>query len=175
MQRSKAAALSAGFFAVGPGTVLGVIPWLITGWRFRRPLPGWAAVRPAGAVLIVAGLIPLVTAFVEFTKAGGTPAPTAPTERLVVSGFNRYVRNPMYVGLLLVVIGQALLFGNFRLLKYAVFVWAAPAAWVRWYEEPTLVRQFGAEYETYRRAVPAWLPRLHPWTPDLGGTRDESQ
>lgn len=169
MQRSKATAISAGFFLLAPGTVLGVIPWLITRWRFSRPLPGWAAVRPVGAGLVVAGLVPLVSAFAEFTKAGGTPAPPAPTERLVVSGFNRHVRNPMYVGLQLVITGQALLFGNVRLLKYAAVVWAATASFVRWYEEPTLVRQFGAEYEAYRRAVPAWLPRVHPWLPESVG------
>jgi protein-S-isoprenylcysteine O-methyltransferase Ste14 len=175
VQKSKAAAVSAGFFVVAPGTVLGVIPWLITRWRFRRPLPGWAAVRPFGAVLVAGGLVPLVSAFVEFVKAGGTPAPTAPTERLVVSGFHRYVRNPIYVALLLVIIGQALLFGNFRLLKYAAFVWAAAAGQVHWYEEPTLARQFGADYEAYRRGVPAWLPRLHPLTPAHSGTRNEPE
>jgi protein-S-isoprenylcysteine O-methyltransferase Ste14 len=175
MQRSKAAALSAGFFVVAPGTVVGLVPWLITRWRFRRPLPGWAVMRVVGAVLVAAGLVPPVSAFVEFVKAGGTPIPVAPTERLVVSGFNRYVRNPMYVGLLLVIIGQALLFGNLRVLIYAAAAWAAPAAFVRWYEEPTLAHQFGAEYEIYRRAVPAWLPRLQPWTPDPSGASNEPQ
>ena len=71
----------------------------------------------------------------------------------------------MYVGLLLAVLGQALLFGNIRVLIYAAAVWVVPAAFVRWYEEPTLARQFGAEYEVYRHAVPAWWPCLRPWTP----------
>lgn len=167
MNRSKAAALSAGFFVVAPGTVVGLIPWLITHWQFRRPLRGWAVMRVVGGLLIAAGLVPPVSAFAEFVKAGGTPIPVAPTDRLVVSGFNRYVRNPMYVGLLVAIIGQAVLFGNIRLLIYAVAAWVAPAAFVRWYEEPTLARQFGDEYEAYRRAVPAWLPRLHPWEPPL--------
>jgi protein-S-isoprenylcysteine O-methyltransferase Ste14 len=107
-----------------------------------------------------------VSAFVEFVKADGTPMPLAPPQRLVVSGFNRYVRNPMYVGLLAAILGQALLFGSLGVLVYAVFAWLAPAAFVRWYEEPTLLRQFGAQYEAYRRAVPAWWPRLRPWTPE---------
>jgi protein-S-isoprenylcysteine O-methyltransferase Ste14 len=106
---------------------------------------------------------------VEFVKAGGTPMPLAPTQRLVISGFNRYIRNPMYFGLLLVIIGQALLFGSLGLLIYAVLIWAMPAAFVRWYEEPTLTRQFGAEYQAYRQAVPAWWPRLRPWTPSPHG------
>ncbi len=168
MRKSKAAVVSAGFFVVAPGTVAGLIPWLISRWEFQQPLPGWVVAQVVGAVLVVAGLVPPVSAFAAFVRAGGTPIPVAPTQRLVVSGFNRYVRNPMYAGLVLSIIGQALLFGDFWLLAYAVAAWAVPAAFVRWYEEPTLARTFGAEYEEYRRAVPAWLPRPRPFT----GTRE---
>lgn len=171
MHKPIAALVSAGWFVVAPGSVVGLIPWLITRWEFQQPLPGWVVAQIVGGVLVVAGLVPAVSAFVEFVKAGGTPFPAAPTQRLVVSGFNRYVRNPMYAGLLLSTIGQALLFGNFWLLAYAAAAWAVPAAFVRWYEEPTLARTFGADYEHYRRAVPAWLPRLRPWTPDPDDTR----
>jgi protein-S-isoprenylcysteine O-methyltransferase Ste14 len=171
VRKPKATLLSVGFFVVAPGTVVGLIPWLITHWQFQSPLPGWDAARVVGAVLVAAGLVPAVSAFAEFVKAGGTPVPAAPTERLVVSGFNRYVRNPMYVGMLLMIIGQALLFGNLWLLAYAAASWAVPAAFVRFYEEPTLARTYGTEYEEYRRAVPAWLPRLRPWTPHQDGTR----
>jgi protein-S-isoprenylcysteine O-methyltransferase Ste14 len=167
VRKSKAALVSAGFFVVAPGTVVGLIPWLITRWQF----PGWGVAQVVGLVLVVVGLVPAASAFVEFVRAGGTPIPVAPTQRLVVSGFNRYVRNPMYVGLVLSLIGQVLLFGNLWLLAYAVASWAAPAAFVRWYEEPTLARTYGAEYDEYRRAVPAWLPRLRPWTPDQDGAR----
>lgn len=165
MEKSKAAVVSAGFFVVAPGSVVGLVPWLITRWRFRRPMAGWGAARAVGAVMVAGGLAPVASAFAEFVKASGTPIPVAPTDQLVVSGFNRHVRNPMYVGLLLTVLGQALLFGSPRLLIYAAAVWAAPAAFVRWYEEPTLARKFGAEYEAYRQAVPAWVPRMRPWTP----------
>lgn len=168
MRKQRSAVVSAAFFVVGPGSVVGLIPWLITRWRLRRPLPGWVAARAVGAVLVAAGLVPVASAFAEFVKARGTPIPIAPTQRLVVSGFNRHVRNPMYAGMLLSVLGQALLFGNVRLLAYAAAVWAFPAAFVRCYEEPALARRFGAEYETYRRAVPAWLPRLRPWSPRDG-------
>lgn len=164
MRRAQAALGSAAFFVVAPGTVVGLIPWLITRWELHSPAPHWEIARVAGALLIVVGLIPPVSAFVEFTKAGGTPMPLAPTDRLVVTGFNRYVRNPMYVGLTVAILGQALLFGSLGVLIYAVFAWLAPAAFVHWYEEPTLVEQYGAQYEAYRRAVPAWLPRLRPWT-----------
>jgi len=89
--------------------------------------------------------------------------PLAPTRRLVVTGFNRYIRNPMYASLIVVLIGQALLFGQAVLLLYAAVMWVVTAAFVRWYEEPTLTREYGEEYREYRRAVPAWWPRLRPW------------
>jgi protein-S-isoprenylcysteine O-methyltransferase Ste14 len=165
MRKSTAAISSAVFFVVAPGTVAGLIPWLITGWEFHEPLPYWVVAQVVGIVLIGTGLIPPVHAFVEFVKAGGTPIPIAPPQQLVVSGFNRYVRNPMYVGLITVIVGQALLFGQCSVMLYAAVAWVVTASFVRWYEEPTLLRQFGAEYETYRRAVPAWWPRLRPWSP----------
>lgn len=165
MRRSQAAIGSAIFFMIAPGTFAGLVPWLITGWQFREPAPYWAVAQAAGVLLIAAGLIPTVHAFAEFVKAGGTPAPVAPTQRLVVTGFNRRLRNPMYAGLLLVILGQALLFGQLGLVWYAALFWLVTAVFVRWYEEPTLARQFGEQYEAYRRAVPAWWPRLRPWTP----------
>jgi protein-S-isoprenylcysteine O-methyltransferase Ste14 len=91
--------------------------------------------------------------------------PAAPTERLVVGGFNRFVRNPMYVGLLTAILGQALLFDSPWLVLYAVIGWIVTASFVHWYEEPTLVRAYGEQYEEYRRNVPAWTPRLRPWNP----------
>lgn len=108
----------------------------------------------------------LVEAFVRFVVEGiGTPLPAAAPRRLVVGGLYRWVRNPMYVALLAVVIGQALLFGQLGPLVYAVILWACAASFVRWREEPVLAPRFGAEYAEYRRAVPAWLPRLRPWNP----------
>ena len=109
----------------------------------------------------------MVHAFAQFAKAGGTPMPIAPTQRLVVTGFNRFVRNPMYVGLIVVILGQALLFGSLWLVLYAAIAWIITASFVRVYEEPTLLRQYGSQYEEYRRNVHAWLPRLHPWTPGI--------
>jgi protein-S-isoprenylcysteine O-methyltransferase Ste14 len=165
MQRSAAAVASAAFFVVAPGTVVGLIPWLITRWEIPGSTPIWRIVL--GVLLIVAGLILPVHAFVQFVKAGGTPMPIAPTQRLVVSGFNRYVRNPMYLGLLVVILGEALLFGSWALLVYAAVLWVITATFVRWYEEPTLLREYDGEYEAYRRNVHAWLPSWHPWTPGV--------
>ena len=172
MRKSTAAVGSAVFFLLAPGVVAGLIPWLLTRWQAREPLPYWAPVRVLGGILLVAGLIALVQAFVRFVVEGlGTPAPVAAPDRLVVGGVYRYVRNPMYVAVLAAIIGQALLLGRLGLLLYAGAAWLVVAAFVRWYEEPTLTRRFGADYEAYRRAVPAWLPRLCPWEP---GERDES-
>ena len=172
MRKPTAAVGSAVFFVLAPGVVAGLFPWLLTRWQAREPVPYWAPVRVLGGILLVAGLIALVQAFLRFIVEGlGTPAPVAAPERLVIGGVYRYVRNPMYVAVLAAIIGQALLFGQLGLLLYAGAAWLVVAAFVRWYEEPTLTRRFGADYEAYRRAVPAWLPRLRPWEP---GERDET-
>jgi protein-S-isoprenylcysteine O-methyltransferase Ste14 len=171
MRRPTAAVGSAVFFLAAPGVVAGLIPWLLTRWQAREPLPYWAPMRVLGGILLVAGLIALIRAFVRFVMEGlGTPAPIAAPERLVVGGVYRYVRNPMYVAVLAAIVGQALLLGQLGLLLYAAAAWLLVAGFVRWYEEPTLTRRFGEDYEAYRRAVPAWWPRLSPWEP---AERDE--
>jgi len=175
MRRPTAAVGSAVFFLLVPGVVLGLIPWLLTRWQAHEPVPYWAPMRVLGVILLVAGVIVLIQAFVRFVVEGlGTPVPVAAPERLVVGGVYRYVRNPMYVAILAAIVGQALLLGQLGLLLYAAGIWVIAAAFVRFYEEPTLTRRFGADYEAYRRAVPAWWPRLCPWKPgecDEGGAR----
>jgi protein-S-isoprenylcysteine O-methyltransferase Ste14 len=170
MRKPAAALASAAFFVAAPGTVAGLVPWLITRWQVPPGGLAWRAGQAVGVLLIVAGVIPPAHAFAQFVKAGGTPMPIAPTQHLVVDGFNRYIRNPMYAGLLLVIVGQALLFRSGWLLVYAAAVWLVTASFVRWYEEPTLTRQFGNGYVTYRRNVPAWWPRPRPWTPPASQT-----
>ncbi|MET9488992.1 isoprenylcysteine carboxylmethyltransferase family protein [Nocardia sp. NPDC006630] len=160
MRKPSAVVGTVAFFVLAPGTVTGLIPWWISRWEFHQP---WLIARIAGAVVIVAGLIPLLSAFIEFARAAGTPAPLAPTETLVVSGFNRYVRNPMYLGVVAIIAGQSLLLGQLPLLAYAALVWATTALFVLTYEQPTLTARYGPQYKHYRAAVPAWLPRLHPW------------
>src|SRR5262249_45432439 len=93
----------------------------------------------------------------------GTPAPVAPTRNLVVTGLYRYVRNPMYVGVLAAIVGQAFLFGSVPLMGYALLVWLCFFAFVVLYEEPTLQSTYGASYERYRANVPRWWPRVTPW------------
>src|SRR5918992_914264 len=163
MRRPVAAVGSAVFFVVAPGTVVGLIPWLLTRWQVRQPVPYWAPIRVLGAILLVAGVIVVIQAFVRFVVEGlGTPAPIAAPERLVVGGLYRYVRNPMYVAILATLVGQALLLGQLTLLLYPAAFWLIAAAFVRWYEEPTLTRRFGADYEAYRQAGRARWPRLRP-------------
>ena len=159
MRRPSAAAGSALFFAVAPGVVAGLIPWLLSGWDVAAEW--WPPLRVLGAVLVIAGAAVLVQAFARFVIEGlGTPAPVAPTEHLVVGGPYRYVRNVMYVAVTATILGQALLLGSVALLAYAAIAWAGMAAFVKLHEEPALARRYGARYEEYRRAVPAWWPRL---------------
>jgi protein-S-isoprenylcysteine O-methyltransferase Ste14 len=173
MRRSAAAAVSVAWGVALGGTFACLLPYLSGERHFHRPLPYWAVAQAAGGLLIGAGLVPIAASFIDFIKAGGTPVPVASPPRLVVSGFYPYVRNPIYVGFLGVLLGEALLFGSLGLLKYAAVAWCVGAAAVHWYEEPRLSRRFGAEYQDYRRAVRAWIPRLHPWTPGAPTTPAE--
>jgi protein-S-isoprenylcysteine O-methyltransferase Ste14 len=161
MTKARAAAGSVLFLLVAPGLVAGLGPWLITGWSAEH---WWPPARVLGGVMIVAGLAVLLPAFARFVIEGiGTPAPVAPTHRLVVGGTYRYVRNPMYLAVAALILGQALLLGRAELLLYAAVFSLFVAAFVHGYEEPKLSRTFGEQYEAYRRAVPAWLPRRTPW------------
>ena len=144
--------------------VAGLVPWLLTGWEAEDRWP--AAVRVAGVVLLAAGVPVLLDAFRRFVVEGlGTPAPVAPTEHLVVGGIYRHVRNPMYLAVGATIVGQALILGSVTLLVYAAAFLLAAGTFVRRYEEPTLHRQFGAEYDDYRRAVPGWWPRAATLAP----------
>ncbi len=168
MRRTAAAVGSVIFFALAPGVVAGLVPWWLTGWRVRQPFPFWTVtpLRVFGVAMIAAGAVVLVRGFVRFVVEGvGTPAPIAPTQKLVVGGLYRYVRNPMYLAVIAVIVGQALVLGQAVLLAYAAVVGAAMAAFAHGYEEPALADRFGTEYEAYRRGVPAWWPRRRPWQP----------
>ena len=162
MKISSAAFGSLVWLVVAPGTVCGLVPWLITGWQ--RPSDPMVLVDGLGAVLVLTGAAVLLHAFVAFAwKGRGTPAPAAPTERLVVSGAYRFVRNPMYVAVVALVLGQVLLFTSWALLAYLVLIAVVTDAFVRGYEEPTLRTTYGPAYDEFCEAVPRWLPRLTPW------------
>ena len=132
-----------------PGTVAGYVPWLL---RRRAPIATHGIEEAAEIAVIVAGvLVYLHTAFWGFACiGGGTPAPIAPTKTLVVKGLHRYVRNPMYIGVALVIAGQAWLFHSRHIAIYAVCMLLTAHLFVISYEEPTLRKQFGEEYDNYR-------------------------
>jgi len=156
--RIRAALGSILFLAVAPGVMAGLIPWLLTGWDADGDVP--ALLTAAGWLLVAAGAGVLLHAFARFVLEGiGTPAPVAPTQHLVVGGLYRHVRNPMYLAVTATIGGQALLLGRPGLLLYAAAFLLVVWSFVRFYEEPALTRQFGAEYEAYLRAVPGWWPR----------------
>jgi len=142
---------------VAPGSVAVLVPWVISDWRLQPPFFGLAESRWLGCFLILLGVPVLLEAFARFALYGrGTPAPYMPTERLVIGGSYRYVRNPMYVAIVSTVVGQALLLGQAALLTYALVLWGGFDAFVVWYEEPSLKRRFGQQYEAYSATVRRW-------------------
>jgi protein-S-isoprenylcysteine O-methyltransferase Ste14 len=164
VQKTIAVLGSALFFVVAPSVLAGLIPWSITHWEFRPPFFDLQATRAVGMLLIAAGLPGLIDSFARFALQGlGTPAPIAPPQNLVVTGLYRYVRNPMYVAVVAVILGQGILFGDWRLLIYGGLMWLTFHAFVLAYEEPVLAESFGAQYEDFRANVPRWIPRLSPW------------
>lgn len=173
MPKTIAVLGSALFFVVAPLVLAGFVPWWTTYWEFQPAFFGLELTRAIGLMLIIAGVPGVVDSFARFALQGlGTPAPIAPAQKLVVTGLYRYVRNPIYVGVTAVIFGQALLFGDQRLLWYAALLWLFFHVWVRVFEEPTLKETFGAQYEDFRANVPRWIPRLTPWR--AGGHRNHS-
>ena len=164
MRKVQAVLASLLFTLIVPGTVGGVVPWLICRWQFQPAFFDSPATRVLGIILLGMGLVPLLESIARFALKGlGTPAPVFPTRHLVVTGFYRHVRNPMYVGMLGVLLGQALLFADLRLLAYAALIWLGFHAFIVGYEEPALRKQFDGEYADFCKHVPRWLPRLRPW------------
>jgi len=151
--------VGAGFFALWF--------WLLPPWLgFRVDTAGVARWHWIAALPSVLGFAVALRCVWDFGRTGhGTPAPIAPPKKLVVVGFYRYLRNPMYVGFITGWVGLWVVFGHANLIAIAVAaaVVLTVALFVRLYEEPTLRRMFGAQYEDYCRNVPRWLPRLRPW------------
>jgi len=146
------------FFILAPGMVAGFIPLVLfrAGPQTQTGILSYLAIP-----LWLLGTATLLWCFWDFlVKGRGTPAPIDPPKELVVSGLYNYVRNPMYVGVFLVIIGHFLWFGFWNLLIYAVFVFMAFHSFVTLYEEPNLKQRFGVAYQEYLQRVPRWIPRF---------------
>lgn len=153
------------FTIVVPGTVAVAVPhWILSAaGQWGRPALG--AIPILGFLLLLVGLGVYLRCVFDFGSAGGTPAPIDPPKELVVRGLYRYSRNPMYVGVLSFIFGQALIFRSLRLGLYACAVFLMFHCFVVLYEEPTLRRQFGESHERLCARVPRWLGRPR----DAGG------
>jgi protein-S-isoprenylcysteine O-methyltransferase Ste14 len=161
MSKAMAVLGSALFFVIAPLLLAGFVPWWVTQWEFRPAFFGVDLIRILGGILIIIGVPGVVDSFARFALEGlGTPAPIAPTQKLVVTGLYRYVRNPIYIAVVAVIFGQTLLLSDWRLLGYGALLWLFFHVWVVMIEEPTLKQTFGTEYESFRTNVPRWIPRL---------------
>lgn len=153
-----------------PGTSLILIPAIILyltwplnflcGFGFPT---AWIPLA-VGVLFMLTGILLSLKTVVLFLMVGdGTPAPWAPPRNFVVSGPYRYVRNPMLLSVLSILLGEAIFFGSFPILIWCVAFWIINTIYFIWFEEPSLVLRFGNDYMDYKKNVRRWLPRLTPW------------
>jgi protein-S-isoprenylcysteine O-methyltransferase Ste14 len=144
-------------FIACPGIVAGLVPWVIASGA-----PQFGPLRGEGLVPLAVGAGCLLLCVRDFLVSGrGTLAPWDPPRSLVIVGLYRFVRNPMYLSALAIVLGWSLYFGSLWLLLYLAGLAVAVHIRVRMHEEPWLSRQFGADWDRYAGAVPRWIPRFH--------------
>lgn len=155
-------------FALIRAAIVGAIfisiwTWFVPRWMGSSMVPRWNA---GAIILMTLGATVMIRCLWDFAWTGrGTPAPFDPPRRLVIAGLYRYVRNPMYLGMGLFLIGEALVLPDVRLemLALVAVLWIAVSLFILFYEEPTLQRLFGDDYANYRRNVRRWIPRLTPF------------
>jgi len=173
MGRARSVLGTVVFLFAAPGVVAGLVPYLLTQWTSGPPLLGLEPLRWLGVALMIPAALLLLDAFARFALEGrGTPAPIAPTETLVASGPYRFVRNPMYVAVVALILGQGLLLASLPTLAYGAAAWLTMHLFVVFYEEPRLSADH-ASYDAYRAAVPRWLPRLSPWKGEVAARASE--
>ncbi len=146
------------FTILVPGTVTVAIPYYLlsptASLSFRGP-------RLIGVFPIALGAVLYLWCAWDFAWTGrGTPAPIDPPRMLVARGLYRVVRNPMYIGVLFVLLGESIFFASPSILRYTLVVWLFFHVFVVLYEEPRLEKKFGSSYEEYCKGVPRWIPRL---------------
>jgi protein-S-isoprenylcysteine O-methyltransferase Ste14 len=145
-----------------PITVLIIIPWLIV----RNPVLASGLPLIAGVLIIAIGLFVMAQTILTFIRIGrGTLAPWSPTRKLVVGGMYAYVRNPMILGVITVLVGESLMLSSVGILTWAILVFLINTVYFVFSEEPGLEKRFGEEYREYKRDVPRWIPRRKPWRP----------
>jgi protein-S-isoprenylcysteine O-methyltransferase Ste14 len=152
------------FVLLLPGTVAGYVPFRIISATGRFSAISFSVSSVAASILTLAGIVVLAWCVWDFFAAGhGTLAPIDPPRFLVVQGLYRFTRNPMYNGVLAILLGEAWLFESIALFKYTLFVFVAFHLFVLFYEEPTLESRFGESYRAYRKAVPRWGLTARPF------------
>lgn len=158
-------------FLLVQGAMVVAVP-VVLGWLFPIGLwpDGLIWLRWTGLLVLPLGLIPILWAEALFVFVGkGTPLPIEPPKEFVISGPFRFVRNPMYLGLLTLIIGMALLLDRLVVLGYAGVFLAGVTVFLLVFEEPQLRRRFGASYQEFLEHVPRWIPRLRGYHPPGGG------
>lgn len=150
------------FTILVPGTVLVWIPLSLLSPR-SSPAPASNPLRWLGLLPIVIGTIVYGWCAWDFGAAGrGTPNPLDPPKAIVTTGLYKHVRNPIYLGGLLILLGEAIVLHSSAVLWYALVVWLVWHCVVVLYEEPHLKKVFGTQYEQYVQTVPRWIPRFSP-------------
>lgn len=147
------------FTILQPGIVAGLIPFLILGAQVKEAFgQTWQFYHYCGAFLFLLGFIIMSICIVNFALRGrGTLSPADPTKKLVATGLYQFSRNPMYVGVTLMLIGEAIFFQSLVLSLYAFFIFMAFHLFIVFFEEPRLKRDFGDEYDGYCKQVRRWL------------------
>ncbi|MEW5938021.1 MAG: isoprenylcysteine carboxylmethyltransferase family protein [Chloroflexota bacterium] len=146
------------FFLLVPGLLVGYLPYWLT--MNSMALFDFGVLRWIAVPFWFIGSVTMVWCFYDFTfKGRGTPAPIDPPKELVASGPYRFVRNPMYVAGIVILLGYVLWRPSLSILVMPSIFFVAAHLFVTLYEEPTLRGKFGASYEEYLRSVPRWIPR----------------
>lgn len=142
-----------------PGTVVGLIPYLIVRGRLEDVFnEKWSLLQNISLIAFVIGLIIMLWCIWDFANKGrGTISPADPTKQLITSGLYRYSRNPMYIGVIVMLVSEALFFNQLNLWIYMCLMIVAFNVFIRWHEEPRLEDNFGEEYITYMKKVRRWF------------------
>lgn len=165
---------SAVFTVLVPGTVVGLIPRVLARYDRRSPTLESPAARLVGRLALLSGALLYVHTATRFAEGDGTPSPTDEPDELVTGGVYRYTRNPMYVGVLLLIGGQAVRYRSLHVCWWTLVCWLGFHRRIIEFEEPHLQEKHGETYEAYCERVPRWLPRLTPpddVVPEAGDSR----